>query len=133
VTSQENEAAIRTAYTSYADGDIDALVAVFDPALEWTYLDPSLKKPKPKTCRGLTELERALHRQAALGLKPMIEEVLVNDDKVAVVIHVPGLDEQRVRKSDDRNYDVLTFVDGRIVAMRACRDRKEALRFAGIT
>jgi hypothetical protein len=30
------------------------------------------------------------------------------------------------------NYDVFTVRDGRVVAMRACRDRDEALAIAGI-
>ena len=62
----------------------------------------------------------------------MIEEVQVNGDKVVAVIHIPGLDRLRARKADDRNYDVFTFKDGRIVALRACADRVEAFRLAGL-
>jgi hypothetical protein len=39
----------------------------------------------------------------------------------------------RVRNGADRNYDVFTIRDGRIVALRACRNRDEALIFSGIT
>jgi ketosteroid isomerase-like protein len=106
------------------------VLAVFDPDLEWTYLDPSLEDPEPQTCYGRGELRKGLQRQADRGLKPTIEEVLVNGDKVAVVIHIPGLDNLRARQDDDRNYDVLTFRNCRIVAMRACRGRDEALGFA---
>jgi ketosteroid isomerase-like protein len=132
VTAADNETAIRAAYAAYASGDIDALLAVFDPDLEWTYLDPSAEDPQPQTCFGRTELRRGLQRQADRGLTATIEEVHVNGDKVAVVIHIPGLDQLRVRQGDDRNYDVLTFRDGRIVALRACRSRDEALAIAGL-
>jgi uncharacterized protein len=132
MTAPANEAAIRAAYAAYADGDIDALLAIFDPDLEWTYLDPSVEDPQPQTCNGRKELRRGLERQAARGLAATIEEVHVNGDKVAVVIHIPGLDQVRVRQDDDRNYDVLSFRDGRIVALRACRGRDEALALAGI-
>jgi len=48
-------------------------------------------------------------------------------------IRDPGLDAIRARKADDRNFDVLTIKDGRIVATRACKDRLEAARFAGLS
>jgi hypothetical protein len=37
-----------------------------------------------------------------------------------------------VRPADDRNFTVLTVRDGRIVAIRDCRDRREALAVSGI-
>ena len=46
-------------------------------------------------------------------------------------VHTPGLDALRARQSEDRNYDVLTIRDGRIVAMQACRNRVEALDAVG--
>jgi hypothetical protein len=36
------------------------------------------------------------------------------------------------RQSDDRDYALFTVRDGRIVALRDCRDRGDALRLAGI-
>jgi hypothetical protein len=49
-----------------------------------------------------------------------------------VVVRTPGIDQRRARQAGDRNYLVLTLQHGRIVAMRACRDREEARGFAGI-
>jgi hypothetical protein len=37
-----------------------------------------------------------------------------------------------VKKADDRNYSVFTVREGRIVALRDCRDRQEALHVTGI-
>jgi hypothetical protein len=48
-----------------------------------------------------------------------------------IVTHTPGLDAVRARKANDRNYDVFTLQGGRVVAIRACRDREEALARAG--
>src|ERR1700722_11405783 len=132
MTSDENEVAIRAAYDAYTNGDIEGLLAIFSPDLEWTYLDPSVENPAPQVCRGLAEMRRALHRQVSQGLKARIEEVQVNGSEVVAVIHIPGVDEYRARKADDRNYDVFTFQYGRIIALRACFDRSEALRIAGI-
>ena len=52
--------------------------------------------------------------------------------KVMVFVHTPGLDATRARTADDRNFEVRTLYDGRIVAMRACRERSEASPFAGL-
>jgi hypothetical protein len=49
-----------------------------------------------------------------------------------VVLHAPGLDRQRAWSAADRNYLVLTVREGQITAMRACRDRDEASRVAGL-
>jgi ketosteroid isomerase-like protein len=132
MATDANEAAIRAAYAAYASGDIEALLAVFSPELEWTYLDPSVENPAPHVCHGLVEMRRALRRQSDQGLKASIEEVRVHGSDVVAVIHIPGLDQIRGRKSDDRNYEVFSFRDGQIVALRACVDLAEALRVAGL-
>jgi hypothetical protein len=42
------------------------------------------------------------------------------------------MDRYRAYKADDRNYNVLTVRRDRIVAIRDCRDRQEAIVVAGI-
>jgi ketosteroid isomerase-like protein len=116
VMSNENETLIRTAHDAYSRGDITAMLQMVDAELEWTYLDPSLADPLPPVCHGRGELETALQRQTERGLTSRLEEV----------------DAFRMRHAQDRNYDVFTVRDGRVVAMRACRDRDEALAIAGI-
>jgi hypothetical protein len=37
-----------------------------------------------------------------------------------------------MRQAQERNYVVITVTDGRVGAMRDCRDRDEALAIAGI-
>jgi hypothetical protein len=49
-----------------------------------------------------------------------------------VVVRIPGVDAYRVRPADDRNYSVFTVRGARIVALRDCRDRQEALHFTGM-
>ena len=122
----QNEELVRHAYEAYAAGDVAAMMQFVDPELEWTYLDPAIEDPEPQVCRGTQELRIALQRQARRGLRSRLEEVHANGDRVMVAVHTPGLDALRARQSDDRNYDGLTIRDGRIVAMRACKDRREA-------
>lgn len=70
--------------------------------------------------------------QAGQGLTPEVEQVAAHGDKVLLIVHTPGLDQQRARRGEDRNYLVLTVSGGQIVAMRAFRDRAEALAFTGL-
>jgi ketosteroid isomerase-like protein len=128
----ETENLIRTAYEAYSRGDLSQLLELVDPDLEWTYLDPAYENPEPQTCHGRPELEWALRGQADRGLVSQLEEVTAHGDKVMVVVRTPGIDQRRARQAGDRNYLVLTLQHGRIVAMRACRDREEARGFAGI-
>jgi uncharacterized protein len=129
----ENEELVRRAYEAYAAGNVAAMMRFVDSELEWTYLDPAFEDPDPQVCHGSRELEVALRRQARRGLKSRLEEVHANGDGVMVAVHTPGLDALRARKQDDRNYAVLTIRDGKIAAMRACRDRDEAMSVAGVS
>ena len=82
VLSTENVDLIRTAYEAYARGDVQSLLELVDPELEWTYLDPSLEDPDPEVCHGRHELRAGLDRQAQRGLKAELEEVVGNADRV---------------------------------------------------
>lgn len=128
----ENESLVRQAYEAYGRGDVTQMLELVDPDLEWTYLDPSFENPEPQTCHGRQELRQALQRRAEQGLRSELEEITVSGDKVMVVVRTPGLDRLRVRQADDRNYMVLTLRNGRVIAMRDCRDRNEAYGLAGI-
>jgi ketosteroid isomerase-like protein len=124
---------VRDAYEAYARGDVTTMLGFVDPDLEWTFLDPSVEDPEPQVCHGRHELEHALARRARQGLQTELEEVAGSGDLVMVVTRTPGVDAQRARAADDGNYDVVTVREGRIVALRACRNRNEALAIAGIT
>jgi ketosteroid isomerase-like protein len=128
----DSEALIRAAYEAYARGDMHALLDTVDPDFEWTYLDPSQPDPLPQTCRGRKELELGLRRQASRGLRSQIEEVIGHGDKVLVTIRTPGIDQFKAWPTGDLNFDVVTVSDGRIVALRASRDRDEALEVLGL-
>jgi len=122
---------IRRAYDAYGRGDLTTMLELIDQDLEWTYLDPAFEHPEPQVCHGRDELAAALRGQQRRGLRSELEEVIVNGDRAVVVVRTPGLDAHRAWKADDRNYDVITARDGRIVAMRACHDREEALAVLG--
>jgi ketosteroid isomerase-like protein len=127
----DSEALVRAAYDAYARGDLDAMLAFVDPDLEWTFLDPTFEDPEPQVCRGRLELETVLRRQAERGLRIELEDVNAVGDRVVVVVRTPGVDAFRARTTGDRNYTVVTVRAGRIVALRECTDRTQALEVAG--
>jgi ketosteroid isomerase-like protein len=130
--SNENADLIRRACRAYVDGDLAGMLEFVDPDLEWTYLDPTLEHPIPQVCHGRQELEQVLRGWANHGLQAELEEVADRGERVMVGVRTPGVDAHFGRGGDDRAYSVFTVRDGRIVALRDCRDRQEALQVAGI-
>jgi ketosteroid isomerase-like protein len=127
--SGDNEALVRSAYEAYGRGDVDRLLELVHPDLEWTYLDPSFADPQPQVCHGRDQLAWALGRQAGRGVSSELEEIESCGDKVMVAVHTPGADQHRAWRGNDRNYLVLTLRQGQVVAMRAFRDLDEARSF----
>ena len=130
--SKENAELIRRTYQAYANGDLAAMLELVDPELEWTYLDPALEQPTPQVCHGRQELEQVLRHWAEHGLRAELEEVTSSGERVMVGVRTPGVDAHVGRRGDDRAYSVFTVRGGRIVALRDCRDRQEALQLAGL-
>jgi ketosteroid isomerase-like protein len=130
--ANENADVIRRAYEAYANGDLAAMLEVVDPDLEWTYLDPALKDPTPQVCHGRQELEQVLQHWSEHGRRAELEELTSSGERVMVGVRTPGVDAHHGRGGDDRAYSVFTVRDGRIVALRDCRDRQEALQLVGI-
>ena len=129
----ENEWIVREAFRFYDRGDVARMMDFVAPDLEWTYFDPEHAEPEPQVCHGRDELEKALLRQASLGLRPVLEEVVAAGEQVILVMRTSGLDQYRHRQADDRTYDVVTVRHGLIVGLHACRDHDEARALAGIS
>jgi ketosteroid isomerase-like protein len=130
--SEENESVVRAAYEAYGRGEVNRLLELVHPDLEWTYLDPNVEDPQPQVCHGREQLARALGQQADRGLVSQVKEIASSGDKVMVAARTPGADQRRAWQAEDRNYLVLTMDQGRIVALRDFRDRDEARSFAGL-
>lgn len=129
----QSEWIVREAFRAYLSGDVARMMGFVDPDLEWTLIDSASPDPGPLTRHGRGELENALRRQTARGLRAEIEQVIATGDKVILVMHTPGVDQYRRRDGDDRTYDVLTVRDGMIVGLHACRSRGEARTLAGLS
>jgi ketosteroid isomerase-like protein len=130
--SDEDEFVVRAAYEAYGQGEVNKLLELVHPELEWTYLDPGMENPQPQTCHGREQLAWALGQQADHGLVSQVEEIASSGDKVMVAVRTPGADQRRAWQAEDRSYLVLTMGRGRNVALRDFRDRDEARGFAGL-
>jgi hypothetical protein len=98
-----------------------------DENLEWTFLDPSDPDPQPSVCNGRDQLAHWVGKGAGWRFGTELQELVTNQDRVLVVTRSPGIDAIRVRKTGDLNFHVLTVRNEKIVALRACRSRDEAL------
>ena len=128
----QNEWIVREAFLAYNRGDVTRMMDYVDPDLDWTYFDPGLGEAEPHTSHGRGELEKALRRQAEMGLQAQLEEVIAAGDRVMLVMRTPGEDEYRNKQAGNRTYDSVTLRTGLIVGLHACRDRSEARSLAGI-
>ena len=86
----QSEWIVREAFMAYPSGDVARMMGFVDPDLEWTLFDPSSPDPEPLTRHGRDELEYALRRQTARGLRAEIEQVIATGDKVILVMHTPA-------------------------------------------
>ena len=59
------ETVVRRAYEAYVGGDLDGMLELVDPDLEWTFLDPAFIDPEP---RVLPRTARAGTRPATAGV-----------------------------------------------------------------
>jgi hypothetical protein len=66
------------------------------------------------------------------GLRAELDEVISRGELVMVGVRTPGVDAHLGRRGDECAYSVFTVREGRIVALRDCRDRQEAVQLAGI-
>ncbi|MGH2704896.1 MAG: nuclear transport factor 2 family protein [Actinomycetota bacterium] len=132
-----DEQLMRTAWGALAGGDLPAMLELVDPDLEWAYLDPSRPSPHPQVCHSRHQLEDDLRPLLEHGIQVELEEAVGSGDRV-VDVRMPGLDAyqaqpgRQAQQGDDRRYNVVTLRAGRIVGLRDCRSRREALEAAGL-
>jgi ketosteroid isomerase-like protein len=130
--STNNADLIQRAYQAYASGDLTGMLEFVDPDLEWTYLDPTLEHPTPA---GLPRPLGAGADAAALGRARPAGRARGGHQqrRAGHGRRADARDDTHFsRGGADRVYSVFTVREGRIVALRDCRDRHEALQLAGI-
>jgi len=125
---------IQAAAEAYNRGNVDPLVALLDDDVVWcSYPRGHLWWKHTPSCRGSEEarsnfeiqLEKAALRPGYAGLK--LDEIRESGDRI-MLGSTWETDEGDPDKRAERYFQVVTMEDGKIVGIRGCKSRKEALR-----
>ncbi len=127
--AENAEQVARKAFAGFAAGDFTTVLNLVADDFEWTFLDPSVPDPEPAVCHGREQLAYWMGRDSGWKVRAELQDVVASGERVLVVTRSPGIDARRARQTADMNFHVLTVRDGKIVALRACRSRDEALGF----
>jgi uncharacterized protein len=133
VNTPEQERAIatlRAAYAAFNRADIDAAVAGLDPHIEWS--EPA-EFPGGGAYHGRDSVTRYLAQSRAGWAEGSSapERFIPAGNRIVVFVHARFRLQGSKEWQDVKLADVYTVRDGKIVAMRAFADRREALRWVG--
>ena len=125
-------AGLRAAYAAFNRGDIDAAVGLLDPQVEWT--EPS-EFPGGGTYHGLDGVKRYLtqSREGAAEVISEPEQFIPAGNRIVVLVHARVLLKGASTWQDVKLADVYTFENVRVIEMHAFADRRDALRWVGIS
>ncbi len=124
--SQGTVEIVRAGYDAFNRGDIDAILATLDPAIEWW---PAADEPITEPYRG-HDGYRALVgeiREYVPDLQAEIEEVFAIGDQVVTCLRFFGRGRDSGIAVEIRETNVARFRDGKIVEVREYREKAEAL------
>jgi ketosteroid isomerase-like protein len=119
--------AVRDSYGALNSGDIEATLAVTAPDVEW---HESSALPDAGVYRGRDALRAFLEDflESWERFHQVVEEVVVEGDRVALMIHLTARGRGSGAEVDARYAHVWTLRDGRAVRVDAYYDRDAALR-----
>jgi ketosteroid isomerase-like protein len=124
---EEDVEAVRGSYEALNRGDIDATVEVLAPDAEW---HESAAFPGAGTFRGREAVRGFLEEflESWEELHQQVEEVVVEGDRAALMIHLTARGRGSGAEVDARYAHVWTVRDGSGVRVDAYYDRAAALR-----
>jgi ketosteroid isomerase-like protein len=126
--SERNVDLVRRGYQALNSGDIDGVLSLVDPDIEWigyTHL------PESGNLRGRDEVREWLERflDAWEEMDVQIVEVVEADDKVAVLVRLSGRGKgSGVEVEGGVDAHVWTIRDGSVVAVTLHQGTRDALR-----
>ena len=125
---------LRVAYDAWNRGDLDAVLELLDPDLEW--------EENPDVYPGLDSVYRGhegfLKRQRdAFDIWEWFSvegrEMLDAGEHVVVLLHIAGKGRHSGIEVEKDVYEAFTFRDGKVIRHRIFGDRAEALEAAGVS
>jgi ketosteroid isomerase-like protein len=125
--SQDLEQIMRDGYERFNRGDVDAVLELLDPRIEWW---PASDELVVEPYRG-HEGYRRLYREAREGVPDLqveIEEVTVVADRAVACIRFFGRGRESRAPVEVRETHVARMRGGKLVEVREYRTKEEALR-----
>ena len=125
--SQENVERVRAGFAAYNRGDLDALLDMYDPGVEFVTLMQGNHQGKEAVGRLFEE-----NRTNLPGYRLDPVELIDSDDQVIAVVHLGGAGRVSQIALDDRIAFLFTIKDGRAIRQETFRSKEGALEAAGL-
>ena len=121
-----NVEVVRAGYDAFNRGDMEAVLATLDPALEWW---PATDEPITEPYRGHDGYLGLVGdiREYVPDLQAEIEEITAVGDHVITCLRFWGRGRDSGIPVEIRETNVARFRDGKIVEVREYREKAEAL------
>jgi uncharacterized protein len=130
--SEENVETVRAGYDAFNRGDIEAVVATLDPAIEWW---PAADEPITQPYRGYDGYRTLVGeiREYVPDLQAEIEEVFAVADQIVTRLRFWGRGRDSGVPVEIRETNVARFRDGKIIEVREYREKADALEAVGLS
>jgi len=132
--SQENVEVVRRAYTAFSEGNLEPVLAAFDPDIEWNASDVFFDQPRTY-CGRQTWQEQFLPELAEIfrEYRAVPERLIDAGDHVLAVAQVGGPGRRSGADVMARVGHVLTFRDGRVVRFTEFKAVADAFSAVGLS
>jgi uncharacterized protein len=134
--SQENVEIVRRVYDAIDAGDTDAVLALYDPEIEWHFArSPFRNLVRHDVYRGhnaLRDFIRERYEDAWDSITDELEEIIDADKHVVSIIKTHGQGRASGAQTEMTHAGVWTIQGGRIVRVE-WMSREEALQAAGLS
>ena len=130
--SQENVEIARAGYKAFNRGDIDGLLDLCAPDIEWRDFAAIDSETVTGKAAIRAYFETVMEAWEEIRREPQ-EIIDLGGDRVLVVAHLTGRGKGSGIEVDARGADLLTFGGGRLVCWMAYADRAEALEAVGLS
>ena len=130
--SQENTELVRRGYEAFAQGDIEAALAMFHPDIQVEDHERSLETPTSYHGRDGFLTLFATVNEGFSDVRYTPEELTDVGDRVLVKVRRTGRGRASGAQVEERQFHVWDMVAGRAVRFRVYLDRNQALEAAGL-
>jgi ketosteroid isomerase-like protein len=132
--SQANVETLRNLYEEFKRGNFGAVNECWDPAVEWRWTSDWMGLTGKRSFCGAQEVGAAMAEWLAMWewFWNEAEDFIDAGDRVVVCVHQHGLMKGSPFELENKQAEVYTFRDEKIVLIENYADRGEALKAVGI-